>query len=637
MKYGFTRVASCTPRLSLSNPVVNAETIAACVQEAHDSGVSIMVFPELSLTGYTCGDLFLQRKLQQSAVEALFSLVKATKDLPVLFAVGLPLVHNSKLYNCAAVVCMGRILGFVPKRNIPNFGEFYERRHFSQGPLTGRITLKGISYPFGSNQVFSCTSFPGLNVAVEICEDVFVPSPPSSSHACHGATVILNLSASDEIVTKAAYRRSLISIQSARLICAYAYSDAGFGESSTDMVFAGHNIIAENGKLLGESKLFTEGIVFRDVDIELLLQDRIRQSTFPDLIVTGNSDYTFTDFDLPADVANPIRDVQRHPFVPSDSNERSTRCEEIISIQSTGLARRLMHTGSLDVVIGVSGGLDSTLAFLVTVNAFRFLGLPYSGIHAISMPGFGTTSRTQENARKLSELFGADFREIPISDAVMLHFKDIGHDPDKIDVTYENSQARERTQILMDIANSCQGLVIGTGDLSELAIGWATYNGDHMSMYAVNCSVPKTLVKDLVAFYATTVDSGISAILLDVLATPPSPELLPHDNDKMTQVTEDLVGPYELHDFFLYYFVRYGFSPAKILFLAETAFDGKYDHETIKRWLKFFIKRFFTQQYKRSCLPDGPKVGSVCLSPRADWRMPSDALGAAWLSEAELL
>jgi len=637
MDYGFLRVASCTPRLSLANPVANAQTMTVCIQEAYEEGVSVMVFPELSLTGYTCGDLFLQRKLQKTAVDSLFSLVENTKDIPVLFAVGLPLVHNSKLYNCAAIVCMGRVLGFVPKRNIPTFGEFYERRHFSAGPLTGKITVKGTSYPFGSNQVFSCTSFPGLIISAEICEDIFVPSPPSSSHACHGATVILNLSASDEIVTKAAYRRGLISIQSARLICAYIYSDAGFGESSTDMVFAGHNIIAENGKLLGESKLFTEGTLYRDIDIELLLQDRIRQSSYPDLIVTGNSDYIFTDFDLPFTDTVPVRDIPRHPFVPTNNEERYTRCEEIISIQSSGLARRLMHTGSQDAVIGISGGLDSTLAFLVTVNAFKMLGLPFSGIHAISMPGFGTTSRTQDNARALSELMGADFREIPIHDSVMLHFKDIGHDPDIKDVTYENAQARERTQILMDIANSSQGLVIGTGDLSELAIGWATYNADHMSMYSVNCSVPKTLVKDLVAYYATTVDSRVATILTDVLATPPSPELLPHDNDKMTQVTEDLVGPYELHDFFLYYFVRYGFTPKKILFLAETAFNGLYDRETIKRWLKVFVRRFFTQQYKRSCLPDGPKVGSVCLSPRADWRMPSDALGTVWASEAELL
>lgn len=637
MDYGFLRVASCTPRLSLANPIANAVTMTSCIQEAHESFVSVMVFPELSLTGYTCGDLFLQRKLQKTAIDSLFTLAENTKEIPMIFAVGLPLVHNSKLYNCAAIICMGRILGFVPKRNIPNFGEFYERRHFSQGPLTGKITVRGTSYPFGSNQVFSCTSFPGLNISAEICEDLFVPTPPSSSHACHGATVILNLSASDELVTKAAYRRGLISIQSARLICAYIYSDAGFGESSTDMVFAGHNIIAENGKLLGESQLFTEGTVYRDIDIELLIQDRIRQSTFPDLIVTGNSEYIYTDFDLSFTDTVPVRDVAKHPFVPSDNHERFTRCEEIISIQSTGLARRLMHTGSQDAVIGISGGLDSTLAFLVTVNAFKMLQLPFSGIHAISMPGFGTTSRTQENARALSELTGADFREIPIHDSVMLHFKDIGHDPDIKDVTYENAQARERTQILMDIANSRQGLVIGTGDLSELAIGWATYNADHMSMYSVNCSVPKTLVKDLVAYYATTVDSRIAMILTDVLATPPSPELLPHDNDKMTQVTEDLVGPYELHDFFLYYFVRYGFTPKKILFLAETAFEGTYNHETIKRWLKVFVRRFFTQQYKRSCLPDGPKVGSVCLSPRADWRMPSDALGTAWLSEAESL
>lgn len=637
MDYGFLRIASCTPRLSLSNPIANAETITKCIQDAYQSGVSVVCFPELSLTGYTCGDLFLQKKLQKEAIDSLFLLAESTKDIPVLFAVGLPLLHNSKLYNCAAIISMGKILGFVPKRNIPNFGEFYEQRHFSPGPLTGKITIKGVTYPFGANQVFCCTNFTGLNIAAEICEDIFVPAPPSCSHACHGATVILNLSASDEIVTKAAYRRNLISNQSARLICAYIYSDAGMGESSTDMVFAGHNIIAENGKLLGESKLFTEGIIYRDIDIELLTQDRIRQSTFPDLIVTGDADYVFTDFDLPFTDCVPVRDIQKHPFVPSDNEERYTRCEEIISIQSTGLARRLMHTRSRDAVIGISGGLDSTLAFLVTVNAFRMLELPFSGIHAISMPGFGTTSRTQDNARALSEITGADFREIPIHDSVMQHFKDIGHDPDIKDITYENAQARERTQILMDIANSTSGLVIGTGDLSELAIGWATYNADHMSMYSVNCSVPKTLVKDLVAYYAKTADSRLASILADVLITPPSPELLPHDNDRMTQVTEDLVGPYELHDFFLYYFVRYGFTPGKILFLSEIAFAGLYDRETIKRWLKVFIRRFFTQQYKRSCLPDGPKVGSVCLSPRADWRMPSDALGTAWLSEAELL
>lgn len=636
MDYGYIRVCACTPALTLADPLSNAKELASCVAKAHELGASVAVFPELSITGYTCGDLFGQQRLRSLAESALESLVEQTKELPVLFAVGLPLMVGSKLFNCAAVVCMGRILGFVPKRNLPNFGEFYERRHFSSGPLSGTVTFNGQSYPFGTDQIFVSKSIPGLRIALEICEDLFVPAPPSSKHAVYGATVILNLSASDELVTKADYRRNLLRVQSARSICAYVYADAGFGESTTDMVFAGHNIIAENGQILGESPLFSENIVCRDIDLDLLVQDRIRQSTFPARTIEfPESDYRITEFDIPQPFFELQRTIARYPFVPADDGELRTRCETILNIQATGLARRMAHTGLRHAVIGLSGGLDSTLAFLVTVRAFKMLSLPTEGIHAITMPGYGTTDRTLSNAISLAQTNGADLRTIDIRACVSQHFSDIGHDPDNRDITYENAQARERTQILMDIANSVGGIVIGTGDLSEIAIGWSTYNGDHMSMYAVNCSVPKTLIRSLIRYLIIDADQEVSTLLTDILDTPPSPELLPHDNNRITQVTEDIIGPYELHDFFLYYLVRYGFTPKKIVFMAQQAFENDYDRDVIIRWMKVFLKRFFSQQFKRSCMPDGPKIGSVCLSPRADWRMPSDAAVQSWLTDLD--
>ena len=635
MEYGFIRVCACTPALSLSNPLANATELASCVARADELGASVAVFPELCITGYTCGDLFGQHHLRAMAEDALCALVEKTRDYPVLFAVGLPLMVGSKLYNCAAVVCRGSILGFVPKRNLPNFGEYYERRHFSSGPSGGSVTFKGQTYPFGTEQIFVCRSIPYLRVAIEICEDLFVPCPPSSAHAVNGATVILNLSASDELVTKADYRRSLLRVQSARSICAYVYADAGFGESTTDMVFSGHNIIAENGVILGETPLFSEDIIARDIDLDMLIQDRIRQSTFPAAADTADSGYRTIEFDLPYRLIQVNRNIPRYPFVPAEDAELKNRCETILSIQASGLARRLTHTGMRDAVIGLSGGLDSTLAFLVTVRAFNMMSLPLTGIHAVTMPGFGTTDRTFNNAIQLSKTFGTDLLEIDIKASVLQHFSDIGQNPELKDTTYENAQARERTQILMDIANKVSGLVIGTGDLSEIAIGWSTYNGDHMSMYAVNSSVPKTLIRSLIRYMISGEDTEANRLLADILDTPPSPELLPHENNRITQITEDIIGPYELHDFFLYYIIRYGFSPRKVVFMAQLAFGGDYEREVIIRWMKVFLKRFFSQQFKRSCMPDGPKVGSVCLSPRADWRMPSDSNVDAWMNDLD--
>jgi NAD+ synthase (glutamine-hydrolysing) len=632
MKNGFLRVAVCTPALRVADPENNAENIYACLLEAVEKKVSMVVFPELSLTGYTCSDLFFQKKLQEKAIDALLYLIDKSKSLPVLFAVGLPLAYKNKLYNCAAIICGGVLLGIVPKTHLPNYGEFYEQRHFSSGPENGIILIRQKEYPFGTDQIFTCREFPEMRVGIEICEDLWIPIPPSSRHAMMGATILANLSASDETISKAAYRRSLVSSQSARLVAAYLYADAGFGESTTDMVFAGHNLIAENGRILAESPLFSSGITFQDIDLQLLVQERIHQSTYPNFPEKiDRESYRETYFSLSFSDTSTIRSISPYPFVPSDTAERDRRCEEILAIQSTGLAQRLSHTRIKNVVIGMSGGLDSTLAYLVTIRAFNLLSLPLSGIQAITMPGFGTTSRTHDNACNLSRALGTGFKEISIVESVTSHFKDIGHDPNVFDVTYENGQARERTQILMDLANQNNGLVIGTGDLSELALGWATYNGDHMSMYAVNSSVPKTLVRYLVSYSASISDPNVAKVLLDVLDTPVSPELLPHSNDRICQVTEDLVGPYALHDFFLYYFMRYGFTPEKLLDMAIIAFDGTYDYGTIKKWLKVFISRFFSQQFKRSCLPDGPKVGSVTLSPRADWRMPSDACSNAWL------
>ena len=633
---GFLRVAVCTPALRVADPKKNSEDIFTAVEDAVSKNISLLIFPELSLTGYTCSDLFFQKKLQEKAIDALFFLIEKTRMMPVIFTVGLPLSHKNKLYNCAAVICGGELLGIVPKTHLPNYGEFYERRHFSPGPKNGTIVIRGNEYPFGTDQIFTCREMPEMRLGVEICEDLWVPVPPSCRHAMMGATVLANLSASDETISKAAYRRSLVSSQSARLVAAYLYADAGFGESTTDMVFAGHNLIGENGRILAESKLFTAGLTYQDIDLQMLTQERIHQSTYPDFPEKSDAaSYRETYFSLLFPDVPTVRVIAPYPFVPSDTIERDRRCEEILAIQSIGLATRLSHTGIRNVVIGMSGGLDSTLAFIVAIRAFIKLSLPLTGIHAITMPGFGTTTRTYDNACNLSQTFGTSFQEIPISDAVNQHFKDIGHDPMLYDVTYENSQARERTQILMDLANQKNGLVIGTGDLSELALGWATYNGDHMSMYAVNSSVPKTLVRYLVSYAASISEDSVAKVLLDVMDTPVSPELLPHDNDRISQVTEDLVGPYALHDFFLYYFMRYGFTPAKLLAMAVIAFDGIYGSDTIKKWLKIFISRFFSQQFKRSCLPDGPKVGSVTLSPRADWRMPSDASSRAWLEELE--
>jgi len=634
MKHGFLRVGTCTPPVRVADPKENAEQIYEALLEAAEKHVSLVVFPELSLTSYTSSDLFFQKKLQETVLDSVMELADKTRDLPLLFAVGLPLAHKNKLYNCTALITGGEILGFVPKKHLPNYGEFYERRHFAPGPDSGTILLRGKEYPFGSNQIFTCREFPEMRVSAEICEDLWVPEPPSSRHAVMGATILINLSASDETISKAAYRRTLISSQSARTVSAYLYADAGFGESSTDMVFAGHNFICENGRILAESALFSSGLLYQDIDVELLTQERIHQSTYPDHPeACETSKYRENFFSLSFEDCETVRIIAPYPFVPSDPAERDRRCEEILAIQSSGLAKRLSHTGCRNVVIGMSGGLDSTLAYLVAVRAFRKMDLPMTGIHAITMPGFGTTTRTYDNACKIAKCYGTGFLEIPISESVMQHFKDIGHDPKILDVTYENSQARERTQILMDLANKLGGLVVGTGDLSELALGWATYNGDHMSMYAVNSSVPKTLVRYLVRYAASITEKDKSDILLDILDTPVSPELLPHDNDRISQVTEDLVGPYALHDFFLYYFMRYGFTPEKLLFMAEYAFRDEYDRETISKWLKTFLKRFFSQQFKRSCLPDGPKVGSVTLSPRADWRMPSDASVNAWLAE----
>ena len=636
MKNGFLRAAVCTPALRVADPKKNSEEILAALEDAVSKNINLVIFPELSLTGYTCSDLFFQKRLQENAIEALFFLIEKTREIPIIFAVGLPLSHKNKLYNCAAVICGGELLGIVPKTHLPNYGEFYERRHFSPGPKYGTIVIRGNEYPFGTDQIFTCREMPEMRLGVEICEDLWVPVPPSCRHAMMGATVLANLSASDETISKAAYRRSLVSSQSARLVAAYLYADAGFGESTTDMVFAGHNLIGENGRILAESNLFTAGLTYQDIDLQMLTQERIHQSTYPDFPEKSDeASYRETYFSILIPDVPTVRVIAPYPFVPSDTIERDRRCEEILAIQSTGLATRLSHTGIRNVVIGMSGGLDSTLAFIVAIRAFRKLSLPLTGIHAVTMPGFGTTTRTYDNACNLSRAFGTSFQEIPISDAVNQHFKDIGHDPLIFDVTYENSQARERTQILMDLANQKNGLVIGTGDLSELALGWATYNGDHMSMYAVNSSVPKTLVRYLVSYAASISEDSVAKVLLDVMDTPVSPELLPHDNDQISQVTEDLVGPYALHDFFLYYFMRYGFTPEKLLAMAVIAFDGIYSSDIIKKWLKVFIRRFFSQQFKRSCLPDGPKVGSVTLSPRADWRMPSDASSRAWLEEIE--
>ena len=699
MKDGFIKVAAGTPDVQVADCEFNAAEIIKMVREMEAEGAKVMVFPELCITAYTCGDLFWQENLLEEAKVQLVRIAEETADVDAIIFVGLPLEYKGKLYNVAAGLNHGEILGFVPKTYLPNYNEFYEARYFTSGEdVDGTVTIRRSEYglhhdeemtdedvefgleaelealeeedsfeeleeideepdyidedeteefdevdvPISSNILFICQEMPKLKIAAEICEDLWVPNPPSVGHAYHGANLIVNLSASDEVVGKDSYRKSLVSAQSARLLCGYIYATAGEGESTQDVVYGGHNLIAENGTILAESRRFVNGALYADLDIHRLDNERRRMTTCrfaPDLAPEGQDVfYNEVYFNAGRGVTPLTRKFDSRPFVPGIKEERERRCDEILNIQAMGLKKRLAHIHCQNAVIGLSGGLDSTLALLVTVRAFDMLGMPREKITAVTMPCFGTTDRTYNNACQLSECLGATLKEVNIREAVNLHFRDIGHDPEVHDVTYENGQARERTQILMDIANQSGGIVIGTGDLSELALGWATYNGDHMSMYAVNASVPKTLVRHLVRYYADTCeDAKLSEILLDILDTPVSPELLPPKDGVISQKTEDLVGPYELHDFFLYYMLRWTFPPKKIFRLAQNAFAGEYDDETILKWLKTFYRRFFMQQFKRSCLPDGPKVGSVAVSPRGDLRMPSDACAKLWMKQIEEL
>ena len=627
MNKGFIRVAAAIPELRVADCAFNLRRIADLLHKAEEEKVQIVCFPELSITGYTCADLFFQQQLLSDAEKALKDLQLITYKTTAVVIVGMPIRHNNQLFNAAVVLQKGRILGVVPKTHLPNNNEFYEKRWFSSSKQStvNEITIAGETVPFGTDILFNdgCFSF-----AIEICEDLWVPIPPSSQHAIHGAEVIFNLSASNELIGKHLYLRQLIEQQSARCNAAYIYSSSGHGESTTDVVYAGNAIIAENGQIIASAERFSfePQLIVSEIDIEKLQAERIRNTNFTndrndfDYRIVNIDEAQFTQFDL-------TRVFNKHPFVPS-LNQRDASCEEIFSIQVGGLAKRWQHTNAQTLILGISGGLDSTLALLVCIKTADKLGFDRKRILGITMPGFGTTSRTYNNALNLMKALGISQQEISIEAACLQHFADIDHDISVRDVTYENTQARERTQILMDLANKHNGLVIGTGDLSELALGWATYNGDHMSMYAVNSGVPKTLVRYLVDWVSHNLNDDSKHILQDVLDTPVSPELLPADQDgKISQKTEDLVGPYELHDFFLYYFVRFGFSPEKILFLAQHTFEGQYENEIIEKWIRVFVKRFFSQQFKRSCMPDSPKVGSINLSPRGDWRMPSDAIG----------
>ena len=632
MKDGFIKVAAATPKIKVADPAYNTEEILKIIDETEKNGASILVFSELTISGYTCGDLFLQQPLLTECKNQLLRIVKATENKSMLVVVGCPIVIKQKLYNCAVVISDGSILGIVPKTHLPNYSEFYELRHFTSGEGLEEDLWFGEEFGYVNvavNQLFKCKEIPELVVACEICEDLWVPLPPSTYHAMAGATVICNPSASVETTTKKSYRRSLVSNQSARLLAAYIYADAGEGESTQDVVYSGHHLICENGSVLAEAKRFTNEIIYADIDVQKLAAERRKMTSFPG---GQTDDYFEQEFSLEVKENKITRTFPKAPFVPDNQDERDKRCDEILSLQSMGLKKRLEHTNCKHAVVGISGGLDSTLAVLVTARAFDLLDIPRENLICVTMPCFGTTDRTYQNAVSLIKELGATLKEVRIEKAVRQHFADIGHDENNHDVTYENSQARERTQILMDMANQYNGMVIGTGDMSELALGWATYNGDHMSMYAVNCSVPKTLVRYLVLYYAETTDNKkLSEVLMDVLDTPVSPELLPPVDGVISQKTEDLVGPYELHDFFLYYMLRFGFPKSKLYRMAKLTFDGVYDDETIKKWLDKFYWRFFSQQFKRSCLPDGPKVGSVAVSPRGDLRMPSDASPTAWL------
>lgn len=634
MNQGFVKAAAATPDIRVADVKYNTEKICEAIEAAAGEKAKIVAFPELCVTGYTCGDLFTQDVLLRDARAALLKIADFTADKDILAFVGVPLSVDGELYNVAAALNRGEILGLTTKTFLPNYAEFYEMRQFTPGPEKAReILFEGKRVPFGPQILFQASSMEELIVSAEICEDVWSPIPPSIQAAMEGATVIVNCSASDETIGKDRYRRELIAGQSARLIAGYVYANAGEGESTTDLVFGGHNLITENGAVLSEAKRFRNDIIYSEIDIYRLLGERRKNTTFK---TSEDRKLIRVPFYIEREKTVLTRHFPKQPFVPANEEERARRCEEILTIQAMGLKKRIAHTHAKSAVVGISGGLDSTLALLVTARAFEMLGRDKKDITAVTMPCFGTTDRTYQNACKMAVQLGAELMEVRIADAVSVHFRDIGHDPGDHSVTYENSQARERTQVLMDIANERGGMVIGTGDMSELALGWATYNGDHMSMYGVNASVPKTLVRHLVKYAAdVTPDEQLKAVLYDVLDTPVSPELLPPKDGNIAQKTEDLVGPYELHDFFLYYMVRFGYEPSKIFRLAEETFEGSYDKTTILKWLEIFCRRFFSQQFKRSCLPDGPKVGTVALSPRGDWRMPSDACAAVWLNDLE--
>ena len=653
MKDGFIKVAACTPEIQVADVDFNVDKIISQLEKCREEGVKVAVFPELCITGYTCQDLFFQNALLDKAMEGVVKIAKTTADSDMLVAVGVPVRANGKLYNCAAVIQDGEVRAFVPKTHLPNYNEFYEARHFA--PYRGEcaaIDLREYGQfefiPPMEQTVFVCEEIPELVVGFELCEDLWVADPVSNYLAKAGATLICNLSASDEVIGEDSYRRQIVSNQSARLVAGYIYCSAGDGESTQDMVFSGHNIIAENGSILAESRLFENDITISEIDFKKLAFERRKISTYP---ASAEWDYSSKDsgfldkdnisrerFSLEMGETALTRKFAKTPFIPSNQAERNERCHLILQMQSHGLMKRIAHTHSKTVVIGISGGLDSTLALLVCVMAMDLLKRPHTDIVAVTMPCFGTTKRTRSNAEILCDALGVTFREVDISKAVLQHFEDIGHDYNDHSVVFENGQARERTKVLMNIANQVSGMVVGTGDLSELALGWATYNGDHMSMYGVNASIPKTLVRHIVQYYGDTCTSDtLRDVLYDILDTPVSPELLPTDESgtEMTQKTEDLVGPYELHDFFLYYGIRWGFEPSKVKRLAKYAFEGDYPDEVIDKWLKTFYRRFFSQQFKRSCLPDGAKIGSVTLSPRGDWRMPSDAVAKLWLEDID--
>ena len=636
MNQGFVRVVACAPEVSVADVSANEASILKLMRQSAEGGAQIAVFPELCITAYTCGDLFHQQTLLDAAEQSLGRLAQASRNFPgTLFVVGAPVKYSGKLYNCAVFIACGAVIAYVPKIYLPNYNEFYEQRWFTSGEgVCGTVDAVPISPRISVNAG-------GVRVGAELCEDLWAPVPPSTLAAVSGCDIIVNLSASDDLIGKYSYLRSMVARQSAACICTYVYASAGYGESSTDLVFNSKLIIAENGRVVASNPRWEhkEQLIVADVDIDAIRRDRMHFNSYR-LPASMTAEYKCIESGIVNNGPEGIcARIDPMPFVPADNSHLAERCDEIIHIQAEGLAKRLEVTHTRNVVIGISGGLDSTLALLVTVSAFDTLGIPRAGIHGITMPGFGTTGRTHSNAVALMEQLGITSHEIPIADAVRQHFHDIGHDGVTPDVTYENSQARERTQILMDYANKVGGMVIGTGDLSELALGWATYNGDHMSNYAVNSSVPKTLVRHLTRHFATKDEfKNVAAILLDILDTPISPELTPADSQgNIAQKTEDLIGPYELHDFFLYHVLRHGFGPRKIFFLAENAFGDRFDKAVILKWLRTFFRRFFSQQFKRSCLPDGPKVGSVCLSPRGDWRMPSDASAALWLDECDKL